>query len=258
MISPSSRRALLVGINYQNYPDISLNGCINDVLEVKSLLMEKFAYQESDIVLLREDEPDHLPIYDNIMKELWNLVSTSENLEEIWFHYSGHGTQITNTVSLNGSDDLLVPLDYKENGYIVDTQILGFLKKTKCRTIFGFDCCHSGTICDLQWSFQYIDREPWYVRNKMENNVVQNPDIYIFSGCMDDQNCLDTYNAIAQKHIGAFTAKFVESLRELTGDIDVLSLYVILCKKMIDSKYIQRPVLSCSSENPRYIIKKLK
>jgi hypothetical protein len=87
-----SKKALLIGCNYVNTNN-ELNGCINDVKEMKNILMNIFKYEESDIFLLTDY--DEKPTRSNIISKLKHLVELSSNLDEIYIHYSGHGTQIT-------------------------------------------------------------------------------------------------------------------------------------------------------------------
>jgi hypothetical protein len=245
------RHAVLVGINYKTTPTIQLNGCINDVLKMRNLLTDKFHY--TNIIVLTEETTasNGLPIRENIIQELSELAYNSENLDEIWFHYSGHGSQIEDNPETANFDDLLVPLDYTKNGYIYDVELLQIIKRIKCRAIFTFDCCDSGTICDLQWQFQYSDKkEPRYICKKIDETVIANPEIYVFSGCMNSESSVDAF--VANESVGAFTDIFVLSMRERDDDVGVLDFYVALCEKMHNSGYSQTPVLSCSNKMPGY------
>lgn len=56
----------------------------------------------------------------------------------------------------DGQDDTLVPLDYKDNGQIVDDDLNDLvchkLPEGAMLTVF-MDCCHSGTILDLPLTY---------------------------------------------------------------------------------------------------------
>ena len=78
------KRALLIGINYFNMPDYRLSGCIDDICSMRNMLIDAYGYDKSNIIMLRDDTEnrDLMPTYENIMRELNDIVST--NSDEIW------------------------------------------------------------------------------------------------------------------------------------------------------------------------------
>ena len=97
------KKALLIGINYKSIPSISLNGCIDDTINMRNMLIDAYGYDNSNIVMLRDDNPNLFipPTKNNIMQQLQRLALQSSNLEEIWIHYSGHGSQINQFMLIN-------------------------------------------------------------------------------------------------------------------------------------------------------------
>ena len=75
-----SRKALLVGCNYEG-TQYQLNGCINDTVNMKSLLEE---HKFTDIKILTENEPI-VPNKENILKELKNLLINSSSGDLLCF-----------------------------------------------------------------------------------------------------------------------------------------------------------------------------
>jgi hypothetical protein len=245
-----TKKALIIGINYLNSPqNLRLNGCIDDVINMRNMLINTYKYDADNIVILRDDDANHLPTFSNILSNLSKLANESENLEEIWFHYSGHGTQINDAASLKGTgyDDVIVPCDFDKGGFISDEHLLHIIEKIKCRTICIFDCCHSGSICDLPWSFEYIEEDPWYKLRKIDDIIINNPEIYIFSGCRDDQTSADMYSAKLRESVGAFSATFIECIQEMENNRDILHIYFAVCKRMKEYGYPQKPVLSSTT-----------
>jgi hypothetical protein len=167
-------RALLIGINYTNTPN-QLQGCIYDVIEIKSLLIDAYGFDPNTIVTLRDDDPANMPTKARILQELQALVTNGSNL---FLHYSGHGTQVTNTTGTeaDGLDECIVPSDYASAGFIKDDQINAIMKGLKGTGIALFDCCRSGTMMDLP--FTGVD----------PNNLSVNQGFYCFSGCKDNQD----------------------------------------------------------------------
>jgi len=153
------KKALLVGINYTNTPQQQLHGCIDDIVNISDLLVNNFNYDINNIIMLRDDNNNAttIPTRKNILTHLSNLVKQSANLSEIWFHYSGHGSQINAVTNgkYNNLNEVILPVDYQTNGFIIDDEIYNIIKNVKCKMILVFDSCHSGSICELQWSFLY-------------------------------------------------------------------------------------------------------
>ena len=255
------KKALLVGINYTSIPDITLNGCIDDIVNVRNVLIDAYDYQAENIVLLRDDIQDarFLPTYNNILAQLKLLAQQSSSLDEIWVHYSGHGSQIKNIIiSMDGNpnqlDSILVPLDYRETKFILEDDLIAIIKNIKCRTIMAFDCCHSGgSICELPYSVEYLS--PTSYKNKKNNNVIlKNPNIFVFSGCRENQTCADTYSVVLGEAVGAFTNAFIECLRKSRHNTSLLLLYRDICVTLANSGFEQVPVLSLSSNSTPYVL----
>jgi len=246
------KKALLIGINYTSIPDITLNGCIDDIVNMRNVLIDAYDYQSSNITLLRDDNPNFIPTRDNIIAQLNLLAQQSSSLDEIWVHYSGHGSLINGNT--NGKmDNILVPLDYQTNGFIREGIILSILQQIKCRAILLFDSCHSGSMCDLPYSIQY--KTPTnYVTVKNNNMVIKNPNIFVFSGCKDNQTCADTYSEVLGEAVGAFTNAFIECLRKSRHNTSVLLLYRDICVTLANTGFDQVPVLSLSSTPSTYIL----
>ena len=258
------KKALLIGINYTNLPDISLSGCIDDVINIRNMLIDAYDYYLPNIITLRDDatDPTNLPTQRNIMSALEQLVETSSDLEELWIHYSGHGSQINDSRNIfvrddnvSGKDDVLVPIDYNENGFISDMDLLRIIQKIQCRSILVFDCCHSGTICDLPWSFQFQSETSCLIQKK-NHTPLSNSNIYVFSGCKDSQTSADTYNAVDTQTAGAFTTSFIKCLRNSHHNIPILNLYRDVCVDLSKQGFTQTPVFSSSNPSPTFILAK--
>lgn len=252
-----TKRALLIGINYTSIPEITLNGCIDDIVNMRNVLIDAYDYQSSNIVLLRDDiyEPTFQPTLTNIMNQLKRLAAQSSSKDEIWVHYSGHGSLLQKVNDTNPShvDNILVPVDYPLKGFIREEDLLDVIRTIKCRAIFLFDCCHSGSMCDLPWSIQYNSPTSY---STIQNNtaVINNPDIYIFSGCKDNQTSADTYSDVLGQAVGAFTNAFIESLRKSRHNTSLLLLYRDICMKLANDGYTQVPVLSLSKVPNSFVL----
>jgi len=219
------KRALLIGINYIHTPQNRLNGCIDDIVDIKKVLIEQYQYQEENIVMLRDDieKPDSMPTCFNMIQELAKIVSQSGESDEIWIHYSGHGSQIPDQQTYKQSklDDIIVPMDYSTGGFITDMQLFSFVRQIKCRAVLVFDCCHSGTVCDLPWTFEFSLPDKCN-RSQTSPFTIDNDHIYMFSGCKDTETSADTYDYVHREPAGAFTCAFIAILEEAGYTIPML------------------------------------
>ena len=244
------KRALLIGINYINIPEYRLLGCIDDICYMRNMLIDAYGYNKSNIIMLRDDteNPVLMPTYENIIRELNDIASSDS--DEIWIQYSGHGTQFQNKTDKLLMDDVIVPIDFYKN-YIFDYDIYKILLKIRGRAILIFDCCHSGSIANLPCTFT-VNNENIITTNN-NNNTMTNPNIYLISGCKDNQTSTDAFNKELSQEVGVFSNAFNECLRDSNHHIDIMTLYKNICKNIISNGYSQRPVLSCSTNTPNYV-----
>ena len=257
MSSSTVKKALLIGINYTSIPSISLRGCIDDIVNMRNVLIDAFGYTQNNIIMLRDDSSSGslLPTKANIINALTTLAIGSSSNQEIWIHYSGHGSQIrdNSNTTRNGLDDVIVPLDYQRSGFITDIQINSIIRMIECRAFILFDSCNSGTISDFPWVIQYVS--PTITTKTQINNLqISNPNIFVFSGCKDNQTSCDAYDNFAQQFEGAFTDGFISTLRNNNYNVDILTFYNSLCQWLQQNKFTQTPVLTCPVSNPNYTI----
>ena len=207
-ISTLQKKALLIGMNYPGtaYP---LNGCVNDINTMETTLVQKFGFQS---VLKLHDTSSILPTKANILSQLSLLLSQSNSGDELFFHYSGHGSQIkdTNGDEDDGLDEVIIPVDYfSDHNIIIDDELKSIIQndlKAGVKLIVLMDCCHSGTIFDLRYNYD----ANW---NQVVNNksIDTNGDIIVISGCSDPQTTFDTQlNGIYQ---GTTTWSFTQSVK---------------------------------------------
>jgi hypothetical protein len=143
-----NRRALLIGIN--NYPDPAnvLEGCVNDVFLMSSVLQES-GFEPEEIRVVLDERATTRGIMDRLH---WLLDGIREGDERVLF-YSGHGAQIPRYNTENEPehvDECLVPYDFdwSPSHAILDSQFCELYSQLPygCYFIAMFDCCHSGGI----------------------------------------------------------------------------------------------------------------
>lgn len=210
MSASSNKKALLIGINYKNTSS-ELRGCINDVKDIKDMLINKFNFDPKSMKILIEEKGFEKPTKKNIVDQLRLFVENAKQDDTLFFHYSGHGSYIndTNGDEEDGRDECLVPLDYNQSGLIPDDELKLIISKLPegCKMTAILDCCHSGTGFDLRYNtrlhlrtgFRWNGRVRKFVRSfDLRNSVNQRQtitpaNIVMFSGCRDNQTSADAY-----------------------------------------------------------------
>ena len=244
------KKALLIGINYKKTSG-ELRGCVNDIFHMKELLIKHFGYSRENIVLLHDEQSNTrlLPTARNILNELAKIIMYAQknhNLKEFWLHYSGHGSSILDwnvKDEEDGRDEVIVPVDYKNSGYIPDDILHHYLSylPAKCKTICFMDCCHSGTILDLKYKYD-IGFKPSidHKQSKTKNQII------LISGCTDKQTSADAYINTTKKFEGAMTRSFLDIIGKYRYNITCRDLVENMQDYMKDRGYTQRPQITSS------------
>lgn len=189
------RRALLIGINYKGQSG-ELSGCQNDVFNVKKYIVNQHYFPEHDVTVLIDDGRHLLPTRHNIIVALQRLVQQSKAGDSVYVHYSGHGGLLSpenfnafkcNRNGSNGSkiyDETLYPVDHVRSGQIRDFSLFHhFVKPMAAGVVVTcvMDCCHSGAVLDLPYSFQPTPAGTIRMRENM-NSLSNLAFLYILAG----------------------------------------------------------------------------
>jgi hypothetical protein len=228
------KKALLIGINYTGQ-DGQLNGCVNDINNIKSLLINKWGYKNENITLLLDNNATDANMEAAILK----LTTGCTAGYILFFYYSGHGAAIGNIAGAPRADqdDALIPVDYKLKGVISDDWLYANLamKVPEKVVLWAFaDCCHSGSMLDLKYNWMCSPtRAPntpvntKYIPENWTNNFTvsvinskeTNGNVFLFSGCEDAQKSTDTF--INNQYQGAFTACFLECISNKSNNATI-------------------------------------
>jgi len=239
----ANKAALLIGINDINDPINRLNGCCNDVMTMASLLQTKYGFTPNNITVLADLEPAlvDLTTHDSIIREIQLLGKKSwdENLDVVFFHYSGHGSQQLDVSGdeKDGQDEGICPSDFYTKGLILDDDLWRLLKAFNPKTtIFVvMDCCHSASMLDLPYVYPFLAPE--------KEVPVDIPKIIMISGCVDSSTSADAWDDVSRKFGGALTLCLNKALND--GQASTLSLlYHRLLEYLEQGEYTQNPVMS--------------
>lgn len=143
-----TRRALLIGINdyvARSLPD--LRGAVNDVKLLQRILVTRFGFPEENIVLLTDAQATR----SRVMAAIDSFVERDCPGDVVYFHYSGHGSQVKDISGDedDGMDETILPRDGRTAGIpdIRDDELEQRFAKLQARNaLIVFDSCNSGTV----------------------------------------------------------------------------------------------------------------
>lgn len=266
------KQALLVGIN--NYQGVfNLQGCINDVTNVRNILKTYFGFTNKDIRVLIDERATKT----NILTRLGKMVKEAKKGDFLVFHFSGHGSSIRdrhNDELSDHMDELICPFDMNwDNGFITDDmlkEILIQLKKGVNMEII-LDSCHSGTgTRDFISGSIEGDGITMCVNNRFlrppvdiecrsdgdedklspaktfraDSEIVLNH--ILWAACKDNQTSADAL--IDGQYNGAFSYYFCKHIRENTGEITREDLHTRVKNSLKYNNFSQVPQLECRND----------
>lgn len=222
--SKSAKLALLIGINYKK-TDAELFGCINDSANLKRFLIRNRYFRKNQIIMMNDNKRGRRnPIKRNIWASLNKLVrfaNRNKNKKvQLFISYSGHGSSIKDVSGdeLDGFDEVLVPLDYKKSGIIVDDMLKkNFIDKLpkNVELTMLIDACNSGTVLDLKYNYMVDRKGTQKIFTKLTNTKCN---VVMVSGCKDNQTSSDAYlpkgGSKNFEYQGAMTASFMKNYKD--------------------------------------------
>lgn len=260
------KRALLVGIN--TYPSAPLRGCVNDVLAMEELLSNLYGFH--NIRLLTDNEATT----DNIRRELNALVDNAVSGDTIYFHYSGHGSQVLDSATdsdyeADGLDEIICPVDLNwRDKMITDDELKSIFDRVPMgvNLTVTLDCCNSGGGMDHDNQYQALGEAARKIEDggrylpppdltedqaqqleeymgfkprALSRNI--NATALMISGCQAHQTSADAY--IDGMFMGACTYYLAKNLR-LSPTTDYKTLVDRMNNNMVTNGFTQRPELN--------------
>ncbi|MAT69802.1 MAG: caspase [Planctomycetaceae bacterium] len=228
------RLALLIGVN--KYPHLrrrmQLKGCENDVVAMRSLLLERFEFAPDDIVTLVDEQATG----DGIRREFAALIAKLAALPQqslppvVVVHFSGHGSQIEDQPpehegfdELDGLDETIVPHDATRQGGqqdIRDDELYALIEQAcalqETKLWMVLDCCHSGTGARGATKIRKLDRGSLHPTPPAADSLPPPrrlpPGAVILSACQP-QEVEPEYQSEGQVH-GLLTSRLVEVIHQ--------------------------------------------
>ena len=138
---------------------------MNDVENMKSLLRDKFGFEEKNIVTLINGPATRKAILNTFQQ---HLIVQAKQGDLVVFHYSGHRSR-SRDAAVDGDeadqfDETIVPQDSRKPGVldIPDDSIDGLLRSLSEKTdnvTLVFDSCHSGTVARAAGKVRTVEKD---------------------------------------------------------------------------------------------------
>ncbi|WP_207495219.1 caspase family protein [Aridibaculum aurantiacum] len=210
-VAAQNRHALIIGINnYYEKPgqlhSFSLKGCVNDAKSMKALLLHRFGFRESDIVMLL----DEAATKDQIKTNFISLVNRVAKDDIVFVYYAGHGVTIRNTLSRTGqmTQGILASDFYSGTSSVIfDNELKRYynaiIDKKGVLTVIN-DCCYSGGMAaGMACCFREMEEET-------------SRSIY-FTEAVEDTSDIDDTRALTDLNRDLRDATFVQPPAERPG-----------------------------------------
>jgi metacaspase-1 len=253
------KKALLVGIN--DYPGTynDLMGCVNDVQNMQNLLTSMFGFAAENIAMIT----DRQATTSNILKGLEALISGAHPGDLLIFHYSCHGSQVTDIEGDESDklDEILCPydLDWKSKMIRDDdlAKILEPLPSGVHVEIF-LDSCHSGTGLKAVPSNNGSYRRARYLAPPEDlpkltsltpariTTIRPTKVRVLWAACRSTQYASDAL--IDGRYGGAFTTVLCNLIRQVNGSIPRKDLIKLLRAELKKAGFEQVPQLEGSTK----------
>lgn len=124
-VEQENKFALVIGCSYSHNRNIKIDSSTEEAKEMKNMLLNRFGFLESNILLLVEDNSSESfkPTVSSIKKSLKLLQSYAEKgkAKLIYIFYSGLGSErrdLDFDLTSDNVNESIIPTDFEENGII--------------------------------------------------------------------------------------------------------------------------------------------
>jgi hypothetical protein len=235
-----TRRAVLIGINRYRVPGADLRGCVNDVRNMRQVLVKYCGFRAANTRVLT----DFRATKKAMQSAITSLIRSGRKGDVLFLHYSGHGSNVPDRDGdeADRRDEILCPTDLDWDDPLRDDWLRTTFDGVKAGVSFTviMDCCHSGTNTravlppDAPVKERYLP-SPWDLRaaesrrrlprkvsselrrstrsaRKTKDIVKADLPEVLITGCRDVQTSADAF--INGRYNGALTFSLVEAIRK--------------------------------------------
>ena len=237
----------------------ALDGAVNDERAMRELLVHRYGFENSHITEL----PNEAATRGHILAALeQNFVTDARDGDVLFFFYSGHGSQMRNTLSASKGDkvdETIVPWDANAGYFdIRDKELARIFNAALAAhhvTLTAiFDSCHSGSIA-RGLIHHKAKSEPEDTRDAADAYSERPPEergALILSAAQFDEEALEAEDATltpAQPH-GAFALSLMQAMQNSDPATPAVELFRSARSRLhtLGSEYTQEPVIAGTAE----------
>ncbi len=273
----NAKRALLIGIDAYAHVK-KLKGCVNDVLLMRSVLVDTFGFPEAQITPLANEQATR----DAILGAFDALIDATGPDDVVVIHYAGHGSQMRDREGdePSGFDSTLMPWDTArapgENRDITDDEIHLKLAALGAKTPFTtiiVDACHSGTITRDAFGAETRSVEPDLrpISELPKSPIPPGPqtltrsaasgwmpldDTYVLiAGCRDDEESKEYAPPEGGGSHGALTYFLCQELRRATSGTTYRDVFEAVAARVNAYNRIQHPQIEGTTDREIFGVK---
>ena len=240
LVPSPHKKALIVGSNY--FGENALRGCLNDCANIHDLLVGVFGFNDANILKL--DDANMLPNKTNITREFAKMLSLANDGDILFFHYSGHGSQVPtgDARETDGMNEVIMTNEGDHLDIITDDEIKQMIAdnlKSNATLFALFDSCHSGTAMDLKWEYDETKRD--FVENANDVQIKMPGNVVMLASCKESELSADFY--IDFENQGILSYAFIKCVRQ-NPSRSIADLLKAIRANMSD----QTPQLLCNSK----------
>ena len=239
------------GVKWSN-----LDGCVNDIKAINQIITSRYGFNKNNITTLFDRQATNK----SIKQELENLAKIANKGDIVFFYYSGHGSQVNNSLSYDetGKDQTIVPSDlYDIRNKELSKYFNAILDKIgptgKLTSIF--DSCHSGAVArgnptTIQAKSRDLPSVSFDFKDPTEYPKIEERGALILSAAQRDQLAKETSDENGNAH-GAFTYALLKALitAPLTESAEKIFMRVNISLK--SSNLSQDPVLGGTDQRKK-------
>ncbi|MBU0488511.1 MAG: caspase family protein [Bacteroidetes bacterium] len=264
-----TRRALMIGVDTYYPKDVdvlastekfkpkkisNLDGCVNDVLAVKEVLVSRFEFLQDNITTLLNEEASRKGIIESFEK----LIRTSQKGDVVVIYYAGHGSQVKNSLSQEADkrDETMVPADaFKGIMHIRDKELAVLWQRLVDKGVVVtviYDSCHSGsigrgTLTDDPPKSRFTDPDTLDARDASIPPQPEKNGALIISAAQDDEVAMEQKDENGLPH-GAFTYAFLQTIKTMPVNANASDVFSSIRAIMKYNGKKQEPVLAGNDE----------
>ncbi|HYC58643.1 MAG TPA: caspase family protein [Thermoanaerobaculia bacterium] len=256
------RRALLVGINeYSSQASKALaggrfqnlEGAVNDVELMRDLLRSVYKVKEAEIVVLTNQAAGRAAILNAIDQ---HLVAGAQSGDILFFYFSGHGSQVKNSLSEEADrlDESIVPAD--ANDGVADIRDKELRRRFQplldrgARLTVILDSCHSGSgVRGLPRSAKtrFAPPDPRDVRDAYRGPTLEDGGALVLSAARDTDLAFETRGREGKRH-GVFSWAWARAIRDAAPGEPAIDTFQRASARMALEQPEQVPVIAGNAE----------